>query len=95
MEPAKSSSSIFERFSRIRRRSSMFEGRPEANDSSITTYSTESSVSLIKKHKKRKNYQNTYRLEPDERPHLAEIKEKLAKVVEASCFDVAYQLGCP
>merc|ERR1712189_29001 len=96
MEPAKSSSTIIERISRFSRRGSMFstDHRPSvAFDSSVSfASSTNSTNELMKKVKKRKNYQNTFRLAPDEKPKIGEIRNDLQKSLDASCMDVEYHM---
>ena len=42
--------------------------------------------------KKRKNYENTFRLEPDQKPKVGEIRKELQKSLDASCMDVEYQV---
>ena len=95
MEPAKSSSSIFETLSRFSRRGSMFDtARSSIMGSSVSFSSSanNSSAELYKKPKKRKNYENTYRLGPDETPKLGELQDQLQKLLDASCLDVDYSL---
>ena len=46
----------------------------------------------MKKVKKRKNYENTFRLAPDEKPKIGEIRNDLQKSLDASCMDVEYQM---
>ena len=100
MEAAKSSSSIFETLSRFSRRGSMFDtARSSIMGSSSVSFSSSSAnnstAELYKKPRKRKNYENTYRLGPDETPRLGELQDQLQKLLDASCLDVEYSMIDP
>ena len=40
--------------------------------------------------KKRKNYQNTYKLSPDEKPEIAKIREMMTDIVHRTCEEQDY-----
>ena len=46
----------------------------------------DASASVLDMTKKRKNYQNTFKLGPDEKPQMGKIREMMTDVVRGNCL---------
>merc|ERR1712002_146888 len=82
--------------SQMRRRSSMFDvdldTRKSRGDSIISVMNPQDSIMDIKM--RRKNFQNTYKTEPDEKPQMEVIRNTMNDVIGGTCdgmhYDMAY-----
>ena len=54
-------------------------------------YSKGDAGSVLDMSKKRKNYENTYKLTPDEKPKMVKIRATMADIVRGTCEEQDYQ----
>ena len=76
------------------RRASMFLPRRSRAESIVSMHSSRE-VSLTEV-KKPKNiwFENTYKLDPEEKPKMNEIQELMQRILHASCDDLSYKADC-
>merc|ERR1712142_8201 len=86
MNVAENADILEKRQSAMRRRSSMFEvdlDRRGRGDSIISV--NDANGSILDMQRRRKNYENTYKTEPDEKPQMKLVRETITDIINVTC----------